>query len=226
MAPSLSLQNPWHRIAFAAIIIAYPIFNGTVLGALPFVRPLFDPPPGNHSYWLTFWGIVVAYQWIVFAIVMISIARSGLGRAGIGVEAPTKVGATVVATVALAITAWLIAVSVKSGPASTGDPFMPRGLSEYLLWLLVMSPTAAICEETAYRGFLFTYFRGAIGITVGVILQALIFGYHHGGIFQGLMSFAYRFVMGLVLQMIVLWRGNLRLAMAMHFLYDASYALP
>jgi hypothetical protein len=41
MAPSISLRDPWHWIAFAVIIIAFPIFNGILMGRLPAVRPLF-----------------------------------------------------------------------------------------------------------------------------------------------------------------------------------------
>lgn len=89
--------------------------------------------------------------------------------------------------------------------------------------VLVMSSTAAVCEEMIYRGFTLAFLRSMIGLWPAVILQAALFAYMHGGRYQGLAGFLFRFPGGVLLAALAIWRGNLRAWTGVHFVMDAVF---
>jgi membrane protease YdiL (CAAX protease family) len=98
----------------------------------------------------------------------------------------------------------------------------PSALGARLFWVFV-SLTAAICEETLWRGFAITELRAITGSTLlAVLISSLSFVFFHGGLQQGSAIFAYRFAISLILAAVYLRAGNLRWVMVIHFLMDAS----
>ena len=87
--------------------------------------------------------------------------------------------------------------------------------------LLVVAPTAAVCEETIYRGLLMRFMATIIGLWPAMIVQALLFAFMHGGFAQPLFLMIDGAILGFLLALLVNWRGDLRAAISIHFLIDA-----
>jgi uncharacterized protein len=214
----LSTKSGWLWLAFAAAVV-HPIFV-SVIGALPFVSPLFRLD--DHTYFLNFWGTVVAAGWIVTLVIVVSLRLSRIGLHPIGLQAPQLRVVLLLGVIALTL---LVAISLKPAYALSVQrsilPTLPRTRSERYFMLLVVTPTAAVCEETIYRGFLLRFLATLIGLWPAMIVQALMFAYMHGGVNQPMFLFVNGSILGFLLALLVNWRGNLRAAMSVHFVIDA-----
>lgn len=80
-----------------------------------------------------------------------------------------------------------------------------------LTWwhIIILSLLAAFPEEI--------FFRGALQPVLGIFIAAVIFGALHG---VTLLYFAYATIAGLGLGLLVLWQGDLWMAIAAHFAVD------
>ncbi len=97
---------------------------------------------------------------------------------------------------------------------------MPRSLAEKLWWIL-MSFSAAVCEETAFRGYLLTKLNLWIkNIWLIAILSSLAFGLGH--IYQGLGGVILTALYGFFFSLLFLWRKTLTPCIFAHFLQDSS----
>jgi membrane protease YdiL (CAAX protease family) len=114
---------------------------------------------------------------------------------------------------------------LSEAAATPATAILPQTRTERLAWLLVISPTAAVCEEVIYRGFLLTLLRTALGLPAALLSQAFLFAFHHGAHRQGAALFLLRGAIGIGFGVLVSWRGNLLAAMAIHYLIDAAFAL-
>ncbi len=87
--------------------------------------------------------------------------------------------------------------------------------------LLVLSPTAAICEEFIYRGFAISELHAFLGSTVAAVAIATVaFGLAH--CYQGWAGMFRAAVLGLLLAWPVIHLGSLYPAMAAHWIIDAA----
>jgi membrane protease YdiL (CAAX protease family) len=218
ISAGLTIESGWLWLAFAAAVL-HPIFV-SLIGTLPFVSPLFRI--NDHAYFINFWGAVIVVAWIVTGVIVACLRLSGVGARAIGLQAPdTKV----LLLLALAALALLVAINLTQAHDSslkqTLLPTLPRTRYERSFMLLVVAPTAAVCEETIYRGFLLRFLATLIGLWPAVIVQVLMFAYMHGGVHQPLFLFVNGSILGFFLALLVNWRGNLRAAMSVHFLIDA-----
>ena len=75
------------RVGFAAAVF-HAVFGGVLIGFLPFITPLFYPPPGNHVYYMNFWTTVVVAEWTIVAIILASLRFSGVRMTDIGLRQP------------------------------------------------------------------------------------------------------------------------------------------
>ncbi len=97
---------------------------------------------------------------------------------------------------------------------------MPKSLGEKLWWLL-MSFSAAVCEETAFRGYLLTKLNLWIkNIWLIAILSSLAFGLGH--IYQGVGGVILTALYGFFFSLLFLWRKSLTPCIFAHFLQDSS----
>lgn len=217
VASKVDLRSPWHWLAFAAILLGFAVFNGLIIGHLPVFAALFH---GDRRRWMFFWSTIVGYQWVACLTVLLCVRKSGVGASGIGLVRPSRRNVLVSA----AVIALLLTVTIVANPTvwTMRPGFMPQTRPERLFWLLLVSPTAAVCEEVAYRGFLLGFLRTALGLWVAAMLQALMFGFHHGGLDQGVAALSGRVAVGLLFAALALWRKNLLAAIAVHFLIDAT----
>jgi CAAX protease family protein len=101
---------------------------------------------------------------------------------------------------------------------------MPETLREKLWALFGMSPTAGICEEFLYRGFLLAEVSGwSHSVVWGVVVSSAAFGLAH--IYQGANGMLRAALLGAMLAYPVVRLGSLYPSMTAHFLIDAAALL-
>src|SRR5581483_1731813 len=107
----------------------------------------------------------------------------------------------------------------------------PASASDLLLWVIV-SVTAAFCEEVIFRGYLLRQCITAVrraGLSertaaiVSVVLTALAFGAMH--LYEGTQSALSIVLLGAAYAVVALRSGNLRTVIVAHFLQDALFGL-
>jgi membrane protease YdiL (CAAX protease family) len=176
----------------------------------------------DHSYFINFWGTDIAAGWIVTLLIVACLRLSGAGPSAIGLRLPRAwvLFLLVLAAIALAVTIGLMPVHASSAklPAL---PTLPRTHREHWFMLFVVAPSAAVCEETIYRGLLMRFMATIIGLWPAMIVQALLFAYMHGGFAQPRFLMVNGSILGFLLALLVNWRGDLRAAIGIHFLIDA-----
>jgi CAAX protease family protein len=97
---------------------------------------------------------------------------------------------------------------------------MPQNGRERMWAMLGLAPTAGLCEEFLYRGFLLAeataWFHSAVW---GVVVSSMAFGLAHS--YQGLNGMVRAGLLGALLAWPVVQLGSLYPSMASHFLIDA-----
>jgi membrane protease YdiL (CAAX protease family) len=107
-------------------------------------------------------------------------------------------------------------LSAPSEPAPA--LFSVQGRAEVVL-AVVLIAVVAISEETIFRGYLTTRLATATrSTTVAVLLSAIVFALGHG--YEGSLGVVTVGIMGLVFNLIYLWRKSLVTPITMHFLQD------
>lgn len=100
------------------------------------------------------------------------------------------------------------------------EVLLPETFREKLWAVLVLSPTAALCEEFVYRGYLLSWLMRATGLEwLAVTVSSAAFGAAH--FYQGVPGMLRAAVFGALLAFPVLVTGSLYPSMAAHFLIDA-----
>jgi hypothetical protein len=98
---------------------------------------------------------------------------------------------------------------------------IPTNRREKLLAVLMVAPTAALCEEFLYRGYLLSQLSAWLGGHVWAwVISSLAFGLAHT--YQGLNGVARAALLGGLLAYPVLHSGSLFPSMTAHFLIDAA----
>ncbi|HUY13073.1 MAG TPA: CPBP family intramembrane glutamic endopeptidase [Terriglobia bacterium] len=97
---------------------------------------------------------------------------------------------------------------------------MPETPEEKLWCIFLLAPTAALCEEFVYRGFLLSVLRALLGSTGwAVAIASAAFGLAHP--YQGWRGMVRAALLGALLAWPVLRLGSLVPSIAAHFLIDA-----
>ncbi|NKB89204.1 MAG: CPBP family intramembrane metalloprotease [Acidobacteria bacterium] len=225
MLDASALPNPprargAHTFTLLAVLVGFPLtvslFGGELIGALQ--------AAGGRG-WLGFMGAMVGLQWLLFALVRTTQRAGGEHLADLGLLAPTRGDKIFVGTTLVALAGFVLFVGDSSMDRVVNGPWViPRTMIEKL-WMLVVSLTAAICEETLFRGYaLIQLRRRGMPMVVAVIVSAISFTMIHG-LAQAPVLLAFRAAVGLAFCALVLWRGNLRAAVITHFLVDASLVI-
>ncbi len=98
---------------------------------------------------------------------------------------------------------------------------LPRTRREKLWAVLVVAPTAAICEEFLYRGYLLNELAGwAHSVTAGWIFSSVAFGLAH--VYQRWHGIIRAALLGALLAYPVVRAGSLYPSMCAHFIIDAA----
>ena len=106
-----------------------------------------------------------------------------------------------------------------SAPATPMPDLVPGPAVGQIALAVLLVATVAVTEETIFRGYLIRRFS-AISRSPGaaVVLAAFVFSLGHG--YEGTAGVITVGVIGLVLGVVYLWRGNLVAATVIHFVLD------
>jgi len=112
----------------------------------------------------------------------------------------------------------LVAAGLSQPSVPAPSLFDVQGRWEVAL-AVVLVAVVAISEETIFRGYLFVRLQTATrGTAVAVFLSAAIFAMGHG--YEGSLGVVTIGVMGLIFNLIYLWRKSLVTPIVLHFLQD------
>jgi membrane protease YdiL (CAAX protease family) len=213
------VASPWHTVVVLAVIGAL-VLRGKL--RVEQMRAIVNPDR------ITIYERTILLEWLVLGVVLLGVWLSGsslftvLGDrwrsarqffrdAGIGL---------------LFLIASIMVTSVVGSHGGThggvGDKatgfLLPQGGAEMVFWV-VLSITAGICEEAVYRGYLQKQFMALTkSVPAGIVLSALAFGAAHS--YQG---FARASVIGLLGAMggiLAYWCRSVRPGMISHTLQD------
>jgi membrane protease YdiL (CAAX protease family) len=113
----------------------------------------------------------------------------------------------------------LFSAAGLSAPAKPAPSFFKIGGEWELGLAVVMVVVVAVAEETIFRGYLTLRLQTATGNTAAaVLLSAALFAVGHG--YEGSLGMATVGVMGLVFNLVYLWRKSLVAPIVLHFLQD------
>lgn len=147
-----------------------------------------------------YWGFA-AISWAVFA--RWTVGLIGASFAGIGIA--------------------LLLESMGLWPAESALVLrlIPQTGQEKLLALLVLAPTAGVCEEFVYRGYLLGELAGRFhSVAFAWVVSSLAFGLCHA--YQKFSGVVRAALLGALLAAPVVLTGSLYPAIAAHFLIDAA----
>ena len=214
---------------FLRLIIILLVFPIGLVYAVPSLEGVQQFYAGNRSHWFDFWLIAAALEWLTLFAVIATVhhKRPYLEAIGFPVNLSRR---ELIVGISILLANTVLAFLGAGGPQSFLQQ-LPAGLQMFippselgarLFWVFV-SLTAAICEETLWRGFAITELRVKTGSTLlAVLISSLAFVFFHGGLQQGTGIFAYRFFISIILSVVYLRSGDLRWPILIHFLMDAS----
>jgi membrane protease YdiL (CAAX protease family) len=110
---------------------------------------------------------------------------------------------------------------LKSEVAQKFQPFlnlMPVTKSQMLIFTLILSVSAGICEELIFRAYLYSLLDTYMGITGAIILSSIVFGFWH--IYLGWQEALRTSIMGGIFCGIYIFTGNIIIPIILHIFID------
>ncbi|WP_078084072.1 CPBP family intramembrane glutamic endopeptidase [Microbulbifer mangrovi] len=104
---------------------------------------------------------------------------------------------------------------------SAGDSvlgLLPETRKEFLLFTLLLSVTAGICEELIFRWYLYSFLEGQVHWLIAVFMSSLLFGLWH--LYLGWGYVVKTSVMGAILCGVYLYFESILIAIIAHILMD------
>lgn len=163
-------------------------------------------------------------QWGLFVLmaVMVVMKEDSLGALGFPRLEARRV------TLALALVGFFLGAALLRGPSFPPEEaqlhwLVPVWPGERIL-SLVQALTAAIVEETLFRGFAVVWtYRWSGHLPLAVLLPALVFAAGHG--YLGWLNVFVAFLAAVGFSLLFFWRRDLYWPMILHFLVDALILL-
>src|SRR5579859_932504 len=166
-------------------------------------------------------------QWFLAALGIVVVWAASMTFAAIGfhtISPPSFFFWTVVLTgvslAALGLVVWLEQRGWWPPEPELVRALIPRTWREMFWAVLVIAPTAAVCEEFLYRGLLLAELSQWLhSVVLAAALSSVAFGLAHT--YQGLNGVARAALLGALLSIPVIRLGSVFPSMASHFLIDA-----
>jgi len=212
----------WHTALMAAIIIGL-----SFTGARHLQRVGSGALNMTPQYLAT-----IAYEWALAGLAWWGIRMRGVPRAElVGERRPglqgwlSDAGAAlifwVIALLVLALLGQALAHGFKLDPQKISDvteKLAPTTGMQMVLFL-ILCISAGICEEFVFRGYLQQQFtRIGKGVSVGIVVSALLFGCAHG--YEGFAGMLLITAYGAMFSVLALRRRGLRTGMIAHAWHD------
>jgi membrane protease YdiL (CAAX protease family) len=169
----------------------------------------------------------IVTQWLLFLLVYLTTIREKTGLKGIGFRRIRGIDLLWAAAFLLVSNLVLAGVSVVLDWVGLKIPgelglILPKTSTERVLWV-ILSLTAGVCEETAFRGYLLTrlrIFTGSKSWVLPLIVASLAFGTGHT--YQGIGGFILISIYGLMFGLLYIRTGSLWPPIIAHFFQDFS----
>jgi membrane protease YdiL (CAAX protease family) len=166
-------------------------------------------------------------QWLLFLLVYLTTIREKSGLKGIGFKRIRGIDFLWALAFLLVSNLILSAISVALGWVGIKIPgelglILPNTPTERVFWA-ILSLTAAVCEETAFRGYLLTrlkIFTRSRGWIIPVLIASLAFGTGHT--YQGVGGFVLISIYGMMFCLLFIRTGSLWPVVIAHFFQDFS----
>lgn len=100
---------------------------------------------------------------------------------------------------------------------------LPVTKNEMLIFTLILSVSAGICEELLFRAYLFTLIDSHIGMVAAILLSSAFFGLWH--IYLGWQEVIRTSIMGAVFCGVFIFTGNIILPILLHIFVDVYSGL-
>lgn len=127
---------------------------------------------------------------------------------------------TGVSLAALVTVVWLESTGWWPAEPQLVRALIPQTRKENLLAVLMVAPTAALCEEFLYRGMLLAVLsRWFHSVAMGCAISSIAFGMAH--VYQGFNGIARAALLGVLLAVPVVRLGTLVPSICSHFVIDA-----
>ncbi|HVW78377.1 MAG TPA: type II CAAX endopeptidase family protein [Alloacidobacterium sp.] len=208
----------WHTVLLVGLLLGF-----SVLGTL------HHPSHTLEQHHVSQYLLTLAWEWILATLVLWGIRMRGVPlRQLLGARRATWHGWKedfilaaafwVAATIVLAALGILFKLAHFSTPEKTITQLAPQNAVQFLLWI-VLSISAGICEELAFRGYLLQQFAHmGRRISVGIVLSSLVFGVAHG--YEGVSGMIAITVYGALFCALAIRRESLRAGMMAHAWHD------
>lgn len=179
-----------------------------------------------HPIYLVYIPTIII-QWFLFLLVFLTTRHERTGLGGIGFKKIRVLdffwaaAFLLVSNLLLSLIAVVLSWLNMEIPGEIGL-ILPKNSTERILWV-ILSLTAAVCEETAYRGYLITRlkilgkFKGWI---IPVVVSSLAFGSGHG--YQGIGGLVLITIYGVMFALLYLGTGRMWPVIIAHFFQDFS----
>ena len=167
----------------------------------------------------------IVIQWMIFAVIYATTYLEATGLAGLGFKKLRWLDFAWAAAffgAAMLILSGLAEVLAFFGMPMLGEIkfLIPQDKAGRIVWVF-LSLTAAICEETAFRGYLMTRLRllGGFGSwVIPTIVSALVFGACHA--YQGIPGFIVISVYGAMFSLLFIYTRSIWPCIIAHFFQD------
>lgn len=216
---SVAIAPAWHTSVVLLLLAA--------LAALSFLGG--RNAAGHIHHRLVGYAIAMIGEWLIFGIIAIGPrwhAPSLKALAGrfrptlrsVAVDLGIAAVYLLVANILLGALGFVLGHLMKPGDTEALKNLLPHTILEDAVFLL-LALTAAICEETIFRGYLQHQFAGwTRNAAAGIVLQGIAFGAAHA--YQGTTQIIVIAFYGCMFGWLAWWRKSLRPGMLAHFLQD------
>jgi uncharacterized protein len=167
------------------------------------------------------------FQWLMFLLILFTVHREGTGLKGIGFKKIRlfdfilAIGFLFVANLTLSLLALVLSYFGLAIPGEI-ELLLPENNTERILWVM-LSFTAGVCEEAAFRGYLLTRLRilgNRRSWIIPVIVASLVFGMGHT--YQGLGGFILLTIYGAMFAVFYIKTKSIWPVIIAHFFQDFS----
>ena len=207
-------------IAMAVLLLVYPAMSLYQVDDMDSILKSI-----NEGTLLVLLISTIVIQWGIFLMLYVAVFRESTGMAGLGFKKPRWIDLAwamaflLGANLVLSGVAWALAQIGLPMPGEIGM-LIPKETTGKLVWVIV-SVTAGVCEETAFRGYLMTRIKILMGTKswlVPTLISAIAFGACHA--YQGIPGFIVISIYGLLFSLLYLRTGSIWPGIIAHFMQD------
>jgi len=206
----------------AFLLIVFPVMSMSLIGDPAEALELLADSPIALIYLPT-----IITHWLIFLLIFLTTRLEKTGLPGLGftkirlIHLLWAIAFLLVSNLVLSLLTLLLDAVGLSIPVEI-ELILPETGTERIVWVL-LSLTAGICEETAFRGYLITrlkIFGRTKGWLIPVLLSSLVFGMGHT--YQGGGGFILISIYGIMFGLLYLKTGSLWPCIIAHFFQDFS----